>query len=229
MRKEEAQWIEGALTRFVLGAGAPPANRVALNLGSGDIESQRRSKPWVHERTIAPLERAGFRILHSDLVAGPGVDRPGDLLDPAFQAELAALAPEVVFACNLFEHLPRDLLRRIPRVLAQVVAPGGYLVVTVPRSYPYHADPIDTLYRPTPGEIASLFPEFELVSGAEVASASYGEEFAQGSLRRKIGKVLRLFFPFVRPRRWLSHVHRFFWLARPYRISCALLRRHAPR
>ena len=28
---------------------------------------------------------------------------------------------------------------------------GGYLVVSVPHSYPFHADPIDTLFRPSPG------------------------------------------------------------------------------
>jgi len=33
----------------------------------------------------------------------------------------------------------------------------GYLVVSVPHSYPFHADPIDTLFRPAPDEVVTMF------------------------------------------------------------------------
>jgi hypothetical protein len=36
---------------------------------------------------------------------------------------------------------------------------GGRALVTVPNRFPYHPDPIDTNYRPTPEELRALFPE----------------------------------------------------------------------
>ena len=61
-----------------------------------------------------------------------------------------------LLCCNVLEHVrdPGEFARRC----AMLVRPGGVIVVTVPRSYPHHADPIDTLYRPTPEEAAALFP-----------------------------------------------------------------------
>jgi hypothetical protein len=60
---------------------------------------------------------------------------------------------------------------------------------------------------------------------AAVDCGSYGEEFAQGTPGRRARKLLRLLFPFVRPKRWLTHAHRFLWLNRPYRISCVLMQK----
>jgi hypothetical protein len=34
-----------------------------------------------------------------------------------------------------------------------------------------------------------------------------------------------MFFPFMRPKRWLSHAHRFLWLFRPYRLTGVVLRK----
>jgi hypothetical protein len=55
---------------------------------------------------------------------------------------------------------------RLVRHCLDLVAAGGLLFVTVPFSYPYHRDPIDTMYRPNPAELA------ELLCGARVLDST---------------------------------------------------------
>ncbi len=224
MRIEEARWIEGCIARYI-GMPESPIGEVMLNLGSGTRKAREVSKPYVHAHTIEPLLRAGFRVVHSDLIEGDGIDMSGDLFDPAFQQRLAELQPQVIMFCNVLEHLPMRLRLQVPAVLERLLAPGGHLFITVPRSYPYHADPIDTMYRPTPQQVAALFPSLQVLDARVIDSDSYLSEFRRGSMGRRTAKLLRLLFPMVRPRRWLSHVHRFFWLYRPYQHSCLLLRK----
>jgi hypothetical protein len=95
----------------------------------------------------------------------------------------------------------------------------------VPYSYPYHADPIDTLYRPNPEELCACFPSYEVLEARTIESESYGDEFIAGGPARMARKLLRMFFPFVRPRRWLSHAHRMLWLFRRYSLSAVVLRK----
>jgi len=188
---------------------------VVLNLGSGSRRFREVSKPYIDAGIFDPLRRRGATVVHSDLKQEDGVDVSGDLFDPGIQAQLRALQPDVVLACNILEHLDAGLRRRFPAVLDSLLPAGAVLVITAPYSYPYHADPIDTLYRPSPEEICRLFPGYEVVDTTVVKSSSYGAEFVHGGPLRMVRKLIRLLFPFVRPKRWLSHAHRMLWLFRP--------------
>lgn len=224
MRIEEARWIQACVAQHVP-AAAPQTELIALNLGCGTRQSREISKPYIDQLTLAPLRANGYRVVNSDLMQGDGIDLSGDLFDPAFQSRLHALQPRLVMFCNVFEHLPIPLRAKAPDALRRILAPGGLLLITAPRSYPYHADPIDTLYRPTPQQLVALFAGLEVIDARVLDSESYGDELRRGSLWRRLRRVLRLLFPFVRPKRWLSHAHRFFWLWRPYQHSCVLLRK----
>ena len=217
MRRQEAAWVGEKLR------GMPC--RVVLNLGSGSRRFREVSKPYIDREIFEPVARAGARVVHSDLKAGEGVDIGGDLFDAAVQARLRALRADAIVACNIMEHLPKGYRERFAAVLDSLLPPGGTLVVTVPYSYPYHADPIDTLYRPSPDELCACFPGYEVLDARTIASESYGDEFVAGGPKRMVRKVLRMFFPFVRPKRWLSHAHRFFWLFRPYQLTGVVLRK----
>jgi hypothetical protein len=218
MRRQEAAWI-GEKLRALNGA------RVVLNLGSGSKRFREISKPYIDREIFDPLVRAGVRVVHADLKSGEGIDISGDVFDPAVQARLQDLGPETVLACNIMEHLPKEYRARFPAVLDSLLPPGGILVITVPYSYPYHADPIDTLYRPDPQELCACFPGYEVLEARTIDSESYGDEFVAGGTSRMLRKVLRMFFPFVRPKRWLSHAHRMLWMFRPYRLSGVVLRK----
>lgn len=199
--------------------------RTVLNLGSGSQRFREISKPYIHAEIFRPLISAGASVVHSDQRSGPGVDVSGDIFDPRVQAELRALRPDLVLACNIMEHLEGRLREGFPGVLDSILPSRGVLVITVPYSYPYHADPIDTLYRPNPAQIAALLPAYEVVQSTVIRSGSYGDEFVAGGPLRMTRKVLRMLFPFVRPKRWFSHAHRMMWLFRPYLISAVMLRK----
>jgi SAM-dependent methyltransferase len=141
----EAAWMGRAILSTGLGEGA----RV-LNVGSSTGAFRTVEQPWVDRDVFAPLRSRGAHVVHLDLKAAEGVDVVGDLLDPAFRAELQG-DWDVVVCSNLLEHLED----RTPllRVLPEMVRPGGWLVVTVPCRFPRHADPIDTMYRPSPDEL----------------------------------------------------------------------------
>jgi hypothetical protein len=218
MRRQEAAWIGEKLQ-------ALDSARVVLNLGSGSKRFREVSKPYIDREIFDPLARRGARIVHADLKSGEGIDVSGDLFDPAVQARLRELGPDALLACNILEHLPSDTRGRFPAVLDSLLPAGAVLVITVPYSYPYHADPIDTLYRPSPAELCALFPAYEVIEARTIESESYGDEFVAGGPLRMARKLLRMLFPFVRPRRWLSHAHRMLWLFRPYVLSGVVLRK----
>jgi hypothetical protein len=221
MRRQEAQWV-GEKLRAVM---ANEGRGVVLNLGSGSGRFREVSKPYIDRDIFDPLARAGARVVHADLKSGDGIEISGDLFDPAIQARLRDLRPDAIVACNIMEHLPREYRARFPQVLDSLLAPGATLVVTVPYSYPYHADPIDTLYRPSPEELCACFPGYEVIEARIIQSESYGDEFVAGGPWRMTRKVLRMLFPFVRPKRWFSHAHRMLWMFRPYSITGIVLRK----
>jgi hypothetical protein len=218
VRRQEAAWIGEKLR-------ALDSARVVLNLGSGSKRFREVSKPYIDGEIFDPLARRGARVVHADLKSGEGIEISGDLFDPAIQAKLRELRADAVLACNIMEHLPQDCRRRFPAVLDSLLPPGAVLVITVPYSYPYHADPIDTLYRPSPEELCALFPGYDVLEARTIESESYGDEFVAGGPVRMVRKVLRMFFPFVRPKRWFSHAHRMLWLFRPYVLSGVVLRK----
>ena len=219
MRTQEAAWI-GERLRSLGNA------RVVLNLGSGTRHFRVVSKPYIDREIFEPLARRGARIVHADLKAGEGIDISGDVFDPAVQSRLRALRADAILACNILEHLPRDVRGRFGEVLDSLLAPGGALVITVPYSYPYHADPIDTLYRPSPQELCAGFPGYQVLEARTIESESYGDEFVAGGPRRMARKLVRLLIPFP-PKRWFSHAHRMLWLFRPYVLSAVVLRKPA--
>jgi hypothetical protein len=227
MRIEEARWIEAAYAHCIQTSADEQGTPTAVNLGCGSRKSREVSKPFIHQNTIKPLLDRGWRVIHSDMQALDGVDMVGNLFDESFQELLAAQRPRLLLFCNVLEHLPVNLRAQVPIIFEKVLAPGGLAFITVPFSYPYHADPIDTMFRPSVADLKLLFDGFTPLRGQVIDSVSYGEEFYPSSFGRKFRKVLRLLFPFVRPKRWLSHAHRFAWLHRPYQHTCIVLMKNA--
>jgi hypothetical protein len=216
MRTQEAAWIGERLRSL--------GNVLVLNLGSGTRHFRVVSKPYIDRDIFDPLVKRGARVVHADLKEGEGIDVSGDLFDPPVQRKLRDLGAGAILACNIMEHLPAELRGRFPAVLDALLAPGGVLVITVPYSYPYHADPIDTLYRPSPQELAACFPGYEVVEARTLDSESYGDEFVSGGPWRMARKLVRLLIP-LPPKRWFSHAHRMLWMFRPYRLSAVVLRK----
>jgi hypothetical protein len=162
--EQEADWVGRQL------AAVPAADlSPVLSVGSGTAASRAR-QPWIDGAVFAPLAERGVRVVHHEHRPAPGVDVAGDLGDAAVLERLAALGARTILCLNVLEHLADP--RPVATALAGAVPAGGRLVVTVPRRYPYHPDPIDTMLRPTVDELVAMFPTLELVAGAEVRCGS---------------------------------------------------------
>ena len=219
MRPEEAAWIGQAVRRI-------PELRTVLNIGSSTGHFRTSTQPHIDREIFAPLAHRGVRVIHCDMKQAEGVDLVGDLLDPAFRLEVESLEADVVLANNLFEHV-RDR-ERLAVVLSGLPREGGRLIVSVPYRYPYHADPIDTLFRPTPQQIAALFPDFAVEEGTVIESTSLWRDLKTklglaGAAKDVAHRVGRLMFPFIRPRAWRATLANLVWLRATRSVSVVTL------
>ena len=222
MRPEEADM----LTRWVRELGLPRGT-VCLNVGSSTKEFREEQQPHIAERFIRPLERDGIRFVHCDLKPANGVDEIGDVFDPAFRARLKAYDAGLLICSNLLEHLTEP--KRFAQACGEMVRPGGYGLFTVPLSYPYHPDPIDTMLRLTPDELAAMMPGWDVQKSQQLAAGTYLRDLrATGEpMVRLIKQVGRVMLPFYRSRQWKPNAHLLLWLFRPFRMSMVLLRKPA--
>ncbi len=221
MLMNEAIWIGRALSALPLSEASP-----CLNLGSSAGDFRKITQPWIQRHVIAPAEARGVRFIHADIKDAPGVDIAGDIFDPAFQARLAASEPNAILCCNMFEHvLDRQ---KLADVCMKLVRPGGHIIVSVPRSYPYHLDPIDTYFRPTPSAIAEFFSTCQIVTSEVVLEHTYWTEISALPVRQRLVELVKmaahLFIPFYKWNRWKTRLHPLLWLFRRYRVSIVVLR-----
>lgn len=222
---DEAEWIGRTLSRL-------PAQSISpcINLGASTLVLREIRQPYTVEKVLSPLSFRKIKIVHSDIKSGEEIDVAGDIYDASVQDRLAAYRPHLILCTNILEHL-RDP-RGFAQVCSTILAPDGYILVSVPYSYPYHPDPIDTLFRPSPEEIANLFPGFTPIASDIVTCRTYLGEMARAGTTAAITKRLardvgRTFVPFIKFRGWMSQIHRFGWLFRPYKVSVVLLGRGA--
>lgn len=151
MLSPEARWFGWQIAEL-----DPATVYPMCNLGSGTAEFREQIQPWIDRYLFAPARKREQAVVHVDIQDAPGVDLVGDLEDEAFLSKLVGMNFRSVFCSNLLEHVA-DPKRMAARIL-QIVPHGGCLFVSVPRRFPYHADPIDTMFRPHPAELAALFP-----------------------------------------------------------------------
>ena len=178
MLAAEARWFRDRLAAW-------PAERLfpLCNVGSAAGEGQLREQPWIERDVFGPLKKLpGARISNCDLFPGAGVDLVGDLTEPAFRERLADLGVKAIFCANVLEHVPEPA--RLAAGLSALLPPGGLLFVSVPQAFPYHPDPIDTLFRPTPAELTALFPDLKPLTAESVAAQQHAEELAHRALAR---------------------------------------------
>lgn len=196
-----------------------------LNLGSSDARTREQTKPHIERELFAPLRAAGIEIVHADLRPAPGVDVAGDICDPQVRARLCPGRFGCVLIANMLEHV-RDRAA-VAAACEELAGPGGLILATVPSSFPYHADPLDTGYRPGPEELVAAFAGSEPVQAEEVEGGTYRDQLAargesvSGALLRTALGVLA--FPF-RPKSARARLSRWRWYRRPYRVAVALVR-----
>ncbi len=220
MRPSEARTLAGLVLGLHLKPGA-----VCLNVGSSTKKFREVEQPHIGREFIEPLEAAGLRFIHCDMKKAAGVDEVGDILDPDFRARLRKYDAQLLVCSNLLEHLTNP--QEFAHACGELLTGGGFALFSVPSSYPYHPDPIDTMFRPTPQEITAMLPGWSVVRTVELEVGDYRQDL------RMTGKpavtllkhLARVMLPFYRPRHWRALASRLRWLFRPYRLSIVLLQK----
>jgi len=215
MFEAEAIWLEKLLRDRPVEELSP-----LLNIGSSTARFREVEQPWAEQRLFAPLRARGVQIIHLDNREGDGIDIRADVLSDADLPRIRAFKPKSILCCNILEHVvsPEILARRC----GEIVGPDGLIAVTVPYSYPHHRDPIDTMFRPSPAELAALFSPAAMLKGEII---DVGESY-RGQVRQRplilLRHVFRFPFPFVAFGGWKRSMRKLYWLFNNYRITGAL-------
>ena len=211
MRLEESLKIQSIIKKH-----KPFAN--IINLGSGNVEQLKKTKPWVSKNVFDLFKKQKAKILHVDAENFPGVDIVQDLSQPNSLVFCDSLKGSKLFIlANVLEHIPKKAHAEfLTKIYSKMKSKDG-LIITVPYDYPYHEDPIDTMYRPSPNELKKLLP-LTWLNGEIVSAGSYKDEFRCMNILKKIRKLLKPLWIFQKPSKWLEN-HRLFYLFKPYQIT----------
>lgn len=216
--QQEAAWIADFLY-----VGKPHGMFPMINVGSSTADFRVRVQPWIDAEIFAPARKAGLKVIHMDIKEAPGVDVVGDLTDFAFCAQLSAMNIQSALCSNLLEHVTNK--EQICLSIEQAVRPGGHIIVTAPYQYPYHGDPIDTLFRPTPVELAALFPNSTVVRSSILDCGNYIQSLL-ASPKAALWNIARLCLPFYKTAYWRELLGFHGWLFRTFQVSCVVLKKH---
>jgi hypothetical protein len=218
MLVSDALWLSESLARFSAEEISP-----LVNLGSSTRQFREEHQPHVQQLIFGPLEARGVHVIHCDLKAADGVDLAGDIYDDQVLAKLRTARPKALLCTHMFEHvLDRDALAR--RIMA-ILPMGGLFFVTVPKSYFHHADPLDTMFRPTPEQLAALFPGQEIIEGKILVGGSYRDRFRERPVTLFFRHFVRFMFPTFWTAGWKRSMRKLFWLVHPYEVSAVVGRK----
>ena len=217
MFKTEAAWLGRLLREYRTDELSP-----MLNIGSSTRDFREKEQPWTEGELFAPLRARGVNLVHLDSRAGDGIDIKADMLDDSDLERVRGLGPRAILLCNILEHVtdPQKLADRC----IDLLPPGGLIFVTVPYSYPFHRDPIDTLYRPSPEALVRLFARAQPLKAEIVDSA----ESFRGQVARRpwilSRQALRFPFPFLGWTKWKRSMGKLYWLFHNYQVTGAVFR-----
>lgn len=218
---EEAKWLARQMAEL-----EPDRVFPLLDVGSSTGYFRTVEQPWIDREIFAPARRAERPVSHLDAKPAEGVDVVVDLADPRAVERLAGHGYMSVFCSNLLEHVTNP--EQIAQALVGLLPPDGYLLISCPYQYPYHPDPIDTMFRPTPEQLAALFSGTRLYRQAVVKNGTYFQELLRTPVP-SIKLFLRLLLPFYKPRAWRQALNdvrwSLPWLFRRFEATCVVLQR----
>jgi hypothetical protein len=220
MNRLESLWLGQRLAAVPDSALFP-----LLNIGSSTLEFRTQIQPYIEQNIFAPLRARSEHVYHLDIKSAAGVDIVGDLLDPVFLDQITKMQIRSVIISNLFEHV--IVRRQICDVVMSILPPGGYLFISGPRSYPYHADPIDTMFRPTIEEMHAHFPGTKIMDSGIISSGNWRQWDAAERGRPLARTVLRLLFPFYRPKKWWELARQALYIFKHISAFVLVLRKEA--
>jgi hypothetical protein len=218
MLREEASWLANIIYSLESDSIFP-----MINIGSSNKHFRETEQPWIDEFLFKPARNKGYSIIHTDIKNDVGVDIVGDLSDPIFLEKISTMNIKSVLCSNLLEHvLNRE---EICKKISSIIPIGGYILLSVPYKYPYHLDPIDTMFRPSINELSQLFPELKLLHGEIVEGGTLVRSTSTTALLYLLAMIIRVILPIYQPLKWLDSVRYSFWLFRDISATCIVLKK----
>jgi len=213
----EAEWLHQRLARL-----APVEISPLANIGSSTKHFREVDQPWNEAVLFAPLKARGAKIIHVDAREGDGIDLRADIMEDDGLNRIKALAPKCVLLCNILEHVadPAQLAARCE----EIAGSGGLVFVTVPYSYPYHRDPIDTMFRPAPEELAKLFKNSKMIESEIVDVRESYADMVGKKPWLLLRPIFRFPFPFISFAKWKRSMKKLYWLTHNYKVTAAVFR-----
>ena len=216
MFKEEAKWLANMIYSLNPNSVFP-----MLNIGSSNKKFREQEQPWIDELLFKPARTKGYSVIHTDIKNDIGVDLVGDLCSLDFLKKLSEMNIQSVICSNLLEHINNR--EEISKIISSIVPENGYLFVTVPYKYPYHRDPIDTMFRPNIQELSSLFPDFKIVNGEILPGGYLVKSTTTTPILYTLAMLIRLILPIYQPLRWFDSLKYALWLFKDISVSCVVL------
>ena len=165
MLYEESVWFKNIIQQYV------EPNSLVLNIGSSTKQFIEVDQPYIKQNLFDELAKKNCTVKNIDIKQAEGVDLVGDVTDLAFIETLKQLNPSFIICSNLLEHLSDRKI--FCEALVKIMNTKTMLIVSVPYSFPYHEDPIDTLYRPDINELQKAFPLLKLEEGKIVDCGTF--------------------------------------------------------
>ncbi|MDB9468043.1 methyltransferase type 11 [Dolichospermum circinale CS-1225] len=216
MFREEAKWLANIIYSLNPNSVFP-----MLNIGSSNKKFREQEQPWIDELLFKPARTKGYSVIHADIKNDIGVDLVGDLCSLDFFKQLSEMNIQSVICSNLLEHINNR--EEISKIIGSIVPKNGYLFVTVPYKYPYHCDPIDTMFRPNIQELSSLFPDFKIVNGEILPGGYLVQSTTTTPILYILAILIRLMLPIYQPLRWFDSLKYALWLFKDISVSCVVL------
>jgi hypothetical protein len=180
MLYEESIWFKKTIQKHAqLGS-------LVLNIGSSTKEFIEITQPYIKTNLFDEFVKKNCVVKNIDIKQAEGVDFVGDVTEPIFIEKLKKLNASFIICSNLLEHLSERAA--FCEALVKIMNADTKLIISVPYSFPYHEDPIDTMYRPNLKELQEAFPTLKLEEGEIVDCGTYFNY-----LTKNLNKVSRLF------------------------------------
>jgi hypothetical protein len=218
MLREEASWLADNIYSLDSDSIFP-----MINIGSSNEYFRETEQPWIDKLLFKPARILGYSVIHADVKNDVGVDVVGDLSDPIFLDKISTMNIKSVLCSNLLEHvLNRE---EICKTISSIIPVGGYIFLSVPYQYPYHLDPIDTMFRPDVDELRQLFPEMKLLYGEIVEGGILVKSTSVRAILYLLAMTVRVILPIYQPLKWFNSVRYALWLFRKISATCIVLKK----
>jgi SAM-dependent methyltransferase len=203
-----------------------------LEIGSSTSDFRKFVKPHIHEYIHSNIIDRNIKIIYSDLKEDSGNTNVedqiiGDIFDEKVFQKMLSTKPKCILLCNILEHV-KDVDAVCKKVL-EILQPGSLIICTVPYSFPYHPDPIDNLFRPSPEDLIKTFTDVEVVHKEIIEGSNFREQLKKLNLSlaflRVTKEILKIFIYLISFQIKKIKASRLLWLGRNYAVSLVVLKK----